>query len=317
MNSKGTWLRYYRTMLVIRFFEQKVEALFAEGAVTGTAHCCIGQEASAVGVCAGLNRRDYLTSTHRGHGHFLAKGGAPGRVMAELFGKSTGYSGGRGGSQFMASPSIGFMGANGITGGSLPVANGLALSSILCGTGKVTGCFFGDGAANQGTFHECLNMASLWRLPVVYVCENNLYAMSSRVDTTTAGDVTRRAAGYNVCAESVDGNDVLAVASAVRRARKRAASGEGPSLIECRTYRYCGHSRGDPRRYRTAGEEKEWKKRDPVKVFRRRLKESGRLSAQQDAALKNEARDIVRRAVKFAKQSPYPEKDELEKGVFA
>lgn len=308
----------YRDMLLIRYFENRVEDLFSRGHIEGTAHPATGQEAAAVGVCRALAKRDYVTSTHRGHGHFLARGGDPRRIMAELFGKATGYSLGRGGSQVMSDFSIGFLGANGITGGGLPLATGAALSTKLRRTGQVTACFFGDGAANQGTFHESLNMAAIWRLPVVYVCENNRYAMSTPASEALAiADVSLRANSYGFPGITVDGNDVLAVYEATAAAVVLARRGGGPTLIECKTYRLSGHSRGDPQEYKCPEEEREWRRRDPIALFRRVLFDRGLLPKKKDAALKAEARQTVRNAVAFARKSREPDPDTLTEGVFA
>jgi len=305
-------------MLLIRFFEERVDMLFLRGVITGTAHACVGQEAVAVGVCAALRRGDYVTSTHRGHGHFLAKGGDPRRIMAELFGKETGYSRGRGGSQIMGCYRLGFLGANGITGGSIPLATGAALSLKLQRSDRIVACFFGDGAANQGTFHESLNMAAIWRLPVVYVCENNLYAMSTPFrDAFAIPDVALRAAAYGMPGVVVDGNDVLAVRARMREARERARSGAGPTLIECKTYRLLGHSRGDPRRYRTPEEEAEWRRKDPIRRFRAELARRGILSPARDREIRRETRRAVSEAVRFARRSPDPDPRTLLEGVFA
>ncbi len=315
---KTTLHHYYRTMLVIRLFEEKVEELFSRGLLKGTTHTSIGQEAVAVGACAALKKSDYVTSTHRGHGHFIARGGDPRRIMAEIFGKSTGYSRGRGGSQFMADFKLGFLGGNGITGGSIPVATGVGLSVKLRRTGQVVLCFFGDGAASQGTFHESLNMAGLWKLPVVYVCENNMYAMSTPVsETIPIRNIADRAAGYGMPGVVVDGNDVLAVQETVGKACDRARRLDGPTLIECKTYRLSGHSRGDPRRYRSPEEEAEWWKREPIERFRQSLLEKKILTASEDARLRRQAKQAVAEAVKFARQSKYPDPATLEKGVFA
>ena len=311
-------LTYYKTMLVIRRFEERVERLFSDGVIQGTTHPAIGQEAVAVGVCGALAEGDTITSTHRGHAHFIAYGGDPRRIMAELYGKSTGYSGGRGGSQLMADFSTGFLGANGITGGNIPIATGAALSAQLRKTGHVTACFFGDGAANQGTFHESLNLAGLWKLPVIYVCENNMYAMSTKVDDALPiADIADRAAGYGFPGLVVDGNDVLAIENVVQKARERARAMEGPTLIECKTYRLSGHSRGDQRAYRTPEEEDDAWTRDPVERFRDQLLEAGHLTADADTALRDEAERVVDDAVRFAEQSPDPDPASLEQGVFA
>jgi len=311
-------LDWYRTMLVIRYFEEKVEKLFSDGVIRGTTHPAIGQEAVAVGVCSALRKGDYVTSTHRGHAHFMARGGDPNRMMAELFGKATGYSGGRGGSQLMADYATGFLGGNGITGGSIPVATGAALSAQLRGTGQVAVCFFGDGASNQGTFHESLNLAGIWKLPVVYVCENNLYAMSTPVHKTIViPHIADRAGSYGFPGIVVDGNDLLAVRDTVRAACDRARGGEGPTLIECKTYRLSGHSRGDPRHYRTREEEALWRKGCAIKRFRAVLVKRGVLDAAKDREVKRQARAAVAAAVRFARQSPDPDPATLEQGVFA
>jgi len=316
MPTEQQLLDYYRKMLVIRLFEEKVEDLFTRGLITGTAHPCIGQEAVAVGACSALGRKDYVTSNHRGHGHFIARGGDPARMMAELFGKTTGYSGGRGGSQLMADYSLAFLGGNGITGGSIPVATGVALSLKLRSIDRVVLCFFGDGASNQGTFHESLNMASLWNLPVIYACENNMYAMSTPTSRSTAiADIADRAASYGMPGTIVDGNDLLAVQAAVRAARKRARSGGGPTLVECKTYRLSGHSRGDPRVYRTAAEEERQRKLDPIKLFRKVLIERGAITPRSDKQIRKEARQTIGDTVKFARRSPAPHPGTLEEGL--
>lgn len=318
MSERTSHLDLYRQMLVIRFFEEKVNDLFVRGVITGTAHLCVGQEATAVGACGALRKGDYVTSTHRGHGHFIARGGDPRRIMAELFGKATGYSGGRGGSQLMALHRIGFLGANGITGAGIPLATGVGLSLKLRKRRQVVLCFFGDGAANQGTFHESLNMAAVWRLPVVYLCENNLYAMSTPFKAAFAIDrICDRAGAYGMPGSAVDGNDVLAVRAAVAEACERARRGEGPTLLECRTYRFLGHSRGDPRRYRTPEEEAEWRRKDPVERFRKELRASGQLTPAAERRIRGESRAIVAQAVAYARRSPDPDPATLERGVFA
>ncbi|MCK5850352.1 MAG: thiamine pyrophosphate-dependent dehydrogenase E1 component subunit alpha [Kiritimatiellae bacterium] len=318
MPKKKNLLDWYRTMLVIRYFEEKVEKLFSRGLITGTAHPCIGQEAIAVGACSALRKKDYVTSNHRGHGHFIACGGDPSRMMAELFGKATGYSGGRGGSQLMADYSLGFIGGNGITGGSIPIATGVALSSKLKKTSRVTICFFGDGASNQGTFHESLNMAGLWNLPVVFICENNMYAMSNHVsNSTTVPDIAIRAKSYGIKSKIVDGNDILAVQSVVSEACTHARSLKGPTLIECKTYRLSGHSRGDQRTYRTRDEERKYWQKDPVKRFHKTLMKENILTPEINKRTKKEARQIISDAVKFARTSKDPNLATIGKGVFA
>jgi pyruvate dehydrogenase E1 component alpha subunit len=312
------WLECYRRMWLIRRFEEKVESLFARGALHGTTHTAIGQEAVAVGACAALGPRDVVLSTHRGHGHLIARGGDPNRMMAELFGRATGYSRGRGGSQMMANPAIGFWGSNGITGGGLPVAVGAALAFRLRGERRVALCFFGDGAANQGMFHESLNMAALWKLPVVFICENNGYAMSTPVTMASAVPaIALRAAAYGIPGETVDGNDVRAVRDAVAAACDHARRGQGPTLLECRTYRFSGHSRGDPRRYRTREEETAWRRNDPLRRCRAFLRQEGILDEERDRVIRREAAQRVAEAVRFARRSPWPDPASLETGVFA
>jgi len=301
-------LAHYERMLVIRYFEETLSDLFGEGVIPGTAHFCIGQEACAVGAVAALGREDLVTSNHRGHGHLLAKGGDPGRLMAELFGKSTGYCGGRSGSQHLCEPGIGFLGCNGITGGMVPVATGAALSQQRLGTGRVVMAFFGDGATGQGVFHEALNMAALWRLPIVYLCENNQYAMSLHVSRAFAEpSAARRLAGFGLPTETVDGMDYFAVRSAAQRAVERARAGEGPTLVEALTYRFCGHSKSDECAYRTGDEEEDWRRRDPLVVMRGRLIELGVLDDPGDDALRRRAKSSVEEAVAHARTSPDPD----------
>ena len=308
----------YRLMWIIRRFEETIEELFTTGVVKGTTHPSTGQEAVAVGACNVLAAGDYITSTHRGHGHFLARGADPNRVMAELYGKASGYSRGRGGSQFMADFNLGFIGGNGITGGSIPTATGVALSCRQQGLDRIAVCFFGDGATNQGTFHESLNMAGLWGLPVVYVCENNQYAMSMHVSRSVPIDsIADRAAGYGMPGVAVDGNDLVAVEDAVRSAVERARSGGGPTLVECKTYRLSGHSRGDPRVYRSAEEEADWRNRDPIQRLRDVLTNGGAIDEEQDRAIREEVERTIAAAVAFAEADAYPEADTLCEGVFA
>jgi TPP-dependent pyruvate/acetoin dehydrogenase alpha subunit len=299
-----------RRMLLIRLFEERVDALFAAGELRGTSHLAVGQEASAVGACAALAPDDYVTSTHRGHGHFLAKGGDPQRMMAELFGKATGYSRGLGGTQHMADFSIGFLGMNGITGGMLPIAAGAAFSARYRGSGQVALAFFGDGASNQGTFHEALNMAAIWRLPVIYLCENNCYAMSSpSCGMVGAPHIADRAAGYGMPGVIIDGNDLQAVRETVSQAAARARAGDGPTLIEAKTYRHLGHSRGDLRIYRTRDEEAEWQARDPIARFTAHLHAHGALTEAAVTALHAEVAAEIEAAVDFSRASPLPTRE--------
>jgi pyruvate dehydrogenase E1 component alpha subunit len=305
-------------MLTIRFFEEAVERLFHEGRIGGTAHTCIGQEAVAVGVAAELQPQDALTSTHRGHGHFLARGADPNRLMAELFGRATGYSRGRGGSQMMMDVGLGFYGANGITGGSIPFAAGLALESQRRAAGRVVACLFGDGASNQGVFHETLNLASLWKLPIVFVCENNGYAMSTSLRRGLANPhVVERAAAYAMASGHADGNDLNAVRQAMAAAAAHARAGRGPWLLECRTYRLAGHSRGDKREYRHADEESEAWRNEPIARYEAFLRGQGLLDDAARAARHDGAHRRVADAVAFAESSPLPDPAAVAEGVFA
>jgi pyruvate dehydrogenase E1 component alpha subunit len=285
--------------------------------VAGTCHLCIGQEAVPVGVVAALRKDDYLSSTHRGHGHFLAKGGDPRLMMAEIFGREAGYSRGRGGSQHMACFEIGFLGSNGITGGSLPLATGAALAIKQKGEKKVVAATMGDGAANQGVFHECANMAALWKLPVIYVCENNLYAMSMPLAQSCAvSSLADRVRGFGPAAKVVDGNDVLAVAEAVSEAAERARAGGGPSFLECLTYRFCGHSRSDRCLYRTREEEAKWKARCPVESFGRHLVEKGIATRDELDRTDEEVACEIREAEQFARSAPVADTGTLTDGLF-
>lgn len=289
-------------MLLIRRFEERIDALFAAGELRGTSHLSAGQEAVAVGACAALRADDYVTSNHRGHGHFLAKGGDVRPMMAELFGKATGYSRGKGGTQHMADFAIGFLGMNGITGGMLPVAVGAAFSARYRASGQVALAFFGDGASNQGAFHEALNMAAIWRLPAVFLCENNCYAMSSpSCCMVGSAHIADRAAGYGMPGVIVDGNDVTEVYHAVQTAAARARAGDGPTLIEAKTYRILGHSRGDLRVYRTREEEAEWAARDPIT----RAIAAANLPPEAVEAIETDVTAAIDDAEAFARQSPF------------
>lgn len=313
-------------MYAIRAFEKKAEDLYAMGKVHGTMHLSIGEEASAVGSIAALDPTDYILSTHRGHGHCIAKGASntdklvnvlkP--MMAEFLGKQTGYCRGRGGSMHIADVKSGNLGANGVVGGGIGTAMGVALGLRQQNREEIVLCFFGDGAANLGIFHEALNMASIWNLPVVYVCENNQYAMSFSVDKALPIDqISDRAASYGMPGETVDGNDVIAVYEAVSAAVARARSGGGPSLIENVTYRWRGHSKSDVNRYRTQQEIESWKRRCPIDRFRKRLIEENALSESQADEIERQAYLAVDTAVDFAERSPEPDVDAIEEEVYA
>ena len=308
----------YRKMLEIRFFEEKVFELYGQNLVPGTIHLYAGEEAVAVGVCSALSKDDYITSTHRGHGHCIAKGADLKRTMAEILGKETGYCKGKGGSMHIADFSIGMLGATAVVGAGLPIAVGAALSAKLRKTDQVVACFFGEGASNQGTFHESINMASAWKLPVIFVCENNLYAMGTRQSRImNIENISDRAPSYGIPGVSVDGNDVLVVYEAAQVATERARRGEGSTLIECKTYRHKGHSRVDPAKYRPREEVEEWLRKDPIKRLRSKL-------IQTDISIEAELQEIEKKvssaiedAVKFAVESPYPTPEEALEDVYA
>ena len=311
-------IEMYRKMLEIRHFEEKVYELYGQNLVPGTIHLYAGQEAVAVGVCANLRKEDYIVSTHRGHGHCIAKGADLKRVMAEILGKKTGYCRGKGGSMHIADFSIGILGATGVVGAGIPIAVGAGLSIKLRGTDQVVACFFGDGASNQGTFHEGINMAAIWKLPVLFVCENNLYAMGTRQSRVMLiENISERAAAYGIPGVTVDGNDVLAVYEAAKEAVERAKRGEGPTLIECKTYRHKGHSRMDPATYRPKEEVEYWLRKDPIPKFRGRLLEMGILTEEEAKKIEEEVLREIEEAVKFALESPYPEPEEALKDVYA
>jgi pyruvate dehydrogenase E1 component alpha subunit len=318
MPEKTKLIEMYMRMLQIRYFEEKVFELYGQNLVPGTIHLYAGEEAVAVGVCSNMRRDDYIISTHRGHGHCIAKGADLGKTMAEILGKKTGYCKGKGGSMHIADFNIGMLGATAVVGAGIPIASGAGLSIKLRGTDQVAACFFGDGASNQGTFHEGINMAAIWKLPVIFVCENNLYAMGTRQSIVMAiENVADRAAAYGIPGLSVDGNDVLAIYEAASEAVKRARKGEGPTLIECKTYRQKGHSRFDPAAYRPKAEVEEWLKKDPITRFKNKLVENGTLTEQGAEKLSREAKEAVEDAVKFAIESPFPQPEEALEDVYA
>jgi len=316
--KKEQFSEMYRKMLEIRLFEEKVFDLYGQNLVPGTIHLYAGEEAVAVGVCSNLNVDDYITSTHRGHGHCIAKGADLRRTMAEILGKKTGYCKGKGGSMHIADFAVGMLGATAVVGAGLPIAVGAGLSAKLRKTSQVVACFFGEGASNQGTFHESINMASVWALPVVFVCENNLYAMGTRQSRIMSiQNVADRAAAYGIPGVIVDGNDVLVVYEAARTAVERARAGKGPTLIECKTYRHKGHSRVDSAKYRPKEEVEEWLGKDPIKRFRQAMLGNGILTQTELEHVETEVADEVADAVKFALDSPYPEGKEALENVYA
>jgi pyruvate dehydrogenase E1 component alpha subunit len=305
-------------MHLIRKFEETAEASYMRGLVHGTMHLSIGQEASAVGSISPLARDDYILSTHRGHGHCLAKGADPARMLAEFFGKETGYCRGRGGSMHIADVEVGNLGANGIVAGGLPIAVGVGMSIKAQKLPRVCMVFFGDGAANEGAFHESLNMASIWTLPVVFVCENNKYGMSMDIAKAMAvANVADRAAAYAMPGVVVDGNDLPAVAAASRVAVARARDGGGPTLVECKTYRLRGHSKSDRNLYRSRDEIEGWRARDPIRRLESELVATGRFDAATLATIEADAAREIERALEFAKSSPDPDPADLTRDVYA
>ncbi len=318
MDKRGEWKGYLETMLKIRYFEEKVFELLARDLIVGASHVYAGQEAVAVGACAAVDEDDYIASTHRGHGHCLAKGGKLPEMMAELCGRETGYCKGRGGSMHIADVRSGNLGATGIVGSNIPVATGAALALQMKKTDRVVLCFFGDGASNTGVFHESLNMGGAWKLPVVYICENNLYGMSCSVERVcSVPEIAVRGPAYSMPSDKVDGMDIFSVRDSVASAVERARAGEGPTLIECETYRYYGHSRSDPRVYRTKEEEAEWKSRDAIERLKGKILEEKAMSSDEIRGLEEDVQKQVDDADEFALNSPYPSPDSLYDDVYA
>ena len=311
--------RLYRTVRLIRRFEERAIELVHSGQIVGGIHPYIGQEAVAAGVCAALRDDDMITSTHRGHGHCLAKGAAVHRMFAELLGKEAGYCRGKGGSMHIADPETGNLGANAIVGGSAGIATGAALSAKMRGSGQVAVCFFGDGALGQGLLYESMNMASLWKLPVIYVCENNLYGEYTPGSETVAGEILSRPRALGVHAESVDGQDVQAVYATMQRLVERARRGEGPAFLECKTYRYYGHHVGDVNReYRTRDEEREWMtNRDPLQTLAGRLMKQGLAEQAVFDRIHADVKGEIEKGVQFALDAPFPKPEQVTEDVYA
>lgn len=317
-DDAATATRTLTTMWQIRRFEEAVDDLFARGLMHGTMHLSIGQEASATGTCSALRDDDAITSTHRGHGHCIAKGADLERMMAELLAKETGYCRGRGGSMHIADVATGNLGANGIVAGGIPIAAGAGLAYRLRGLDRVVVSFFGDGAANEGAFHEAVNLAAIWKLPVVFLCENNKYGMSFSTEKSFAiENIAERAAGYGIPGVTVDGNDVEAVHEAVGNAVARARQGEGPTLVESVTYRWKGHSKSDKNLYRTKEEIAEWRERDPILRFERAVLDRGVLDQAAVEAARAQATQDVRNAVRAANAAPDARPDDLLDAVYA
>jgi acetoin:2,6-dichlorophenolindophenol oxidoreductase subunit alpha len=314
------WLRMYRQMVRIRVFEEHVNQLYTRALMPGLAHLYVGEEAVAVGVCEALRKDDYITSTHRGHGHCLAKGASPDRMFGELLGKEAGYCRGKGGSMHIADPDTGNLGANAIVAGSVGIATGAALSAKRLGTDRVAVCFFGEGALGQGVLYEVMNLAQLGKLPVIYVCENNLYTEYTHYTETTAGDIAARAAAFGLQTETVDGQNVREVYAASKRLVERARRGSGPAFLLCNTYRYHGHHVGDINReyYRPKSEEQHWKnERDPIKLLFDWLKSEGAAEPDVFARIQSEVESEMEAAVTFAMNAPYPAPEEVDQDVYA
>lgn len=308
----------WRKMLLIRECEEQLNTAFSKNLFPGYIHSYQGQEACAVGVCANLRDDDNIVSTHRGRGHYLAKGMALEPMIGEMFGKANGICGGRGGEMHAADPELGILGGNGIVGGGLPYATGAAYSAVLEGSDRVCAVFFGDGATNQGSFHEALNISAAWTLPIIFVCENNLYAEMTPFEKTVGmSEIARRADAYGISGEAVDGNDVMAVISASKNAVNRARNGEGPTLLELRTYRHGGHFQGDPCNYRTREEEVEWHARDPLPLHRKFLLQESLVTVAQLDEWAKDARGQVSAAIELALSSPDPDPEDALLHVYA
>ena len=316
--KKPEALELYRQMIRIRRFEEKLFELFSTRPMPGSMHQYNGEEAVAVGVCAHLNKDDYVTSTHRGHGHCLAKGADVNAVMAEMFAKRTGCCKGMGGSMHIADFGVGMLGANAIVGGGIAIAAGAGWTCQRAGRGQVSVAFFGDGATNEGSFHESLNLAAIWKLPVVFVCENNLYGFSTHYKRTMLlDDIADRAGSYGMPGVIIDGQDVLAVHKAAGEAIEAARQGKGPALLECKTYRYRGHSRFEPANYRTREEVKQWQERDPIDLFGKHLQKEFGISPAELKAVDDPAITEMNEAVTFAEQSPDPRANDYLDYIFA
>ena len=318
--SRDQALRFYRQMLKIRLFEEEVNQLYLGAKMPGLAHLYIGQEAVAVGICEALRRDDYITSTHRGHGHCLAKGASVDKMFAELLGKEAGYCRGKGGSMHIADQETGNLGANAIVGGSAGIATGAAMSAKMRGTNQVAVCFFGEGALGQGLLYETMNMASLWKLPVIYVCENNQYNEYTNYRETTAGEVSARGEAFGIHSETIEGQDVQVVHATATRLIDRARRGDGPAFLQCKTYRFHGHHVGDIDRsyYRSKTEEAEWKtQRDPVTLCAEWLQKSEMADGEMLEKIESEISAEIKAAVNFAISTPYPDLNEVDQDVYA
>lgn len=309
--------RMYKTLVRIRKFESRAVDLFAEGQIPGFLHSYLGEEAIATGVCANLRKTDFITSTHRGHGHIIAKGGDTKYMMAELYGRTTGYCKGKGGSMHIADRDLGILGANGIVGAGQDIAVGAGLAIRYRGTDQVAACFFGDGSTNQGTFHEALNLASVWKLPVIFVCENNHFGISmSQSKHQAIQDIADRAASYGFPGIAVDGNDVMAVYEVAKEAVDRARKGQVPTLIECKTWRWRGHFEGDPGTYKDPKEQEAWMDKEPVGRYRTFLEENGVMTSDETSAIDTMIDDEIDAAIAYASESPLPKPEDVVKDVY-
>jgi len=307
-----------RKMYEIRHFENETEQFIIRGMIHGTCHLYTGEEATAVGAIYAINDDDYITSTHRGHGHCIAKGADLNIMMAELLGKKTGYCKGKGGSMHIADVGSGNLGANGVVGGSIGIATGAALTCKMKRNGKIVVCFFGDGAANQGIFHGSINMASIWDLPIIYLCENNVYGMSTSVkEAFNIGKISDRKYAYGIEGLTIDGNNLTTVFNAVSHFTGECRAGRGPVLIESLTYRWMGHSKSDAQVYRTKEEIKQWVEKDPIERYKKILIDQKILTEKEDRDLKKEVISQIEEAAKFARESPFPEPSEVEDDVYA
>jgi len=316
--DRGIRIEMLRKMHQIRAFELQTEQFIIRGMIHGTCHLYIGEEACAVGAVYAADKSDYITSTHRGHGHCIAKGADLNLMMAELLGKSTGYCRGRGGSMHIADVESGNLGANGIVGGSIGIATGAGLTSMMKNEGKAVLCFFGDGATNQGLFHGSVNMASIWRLPVIYFCENNVYGMSTPVkEAFNIGKISDRKTAYGIDGLTIDGNDVIEIFNTVSHFRQECLKGRGPVLIEARTYRWRGHSKSDAQVYRTKEEVKKWMEMDPIKRYSARLIEDKTITGKEADDIEKEASELIEKASGFAQSSPFPDPERVEEDVYA
>ena len=315
--SKEKYIEMLEKMLLTRRFEEKVSYFFSVGSIHGTTHLYIGQEAVATGVCTALAEEDLILSTHRGHGHCISKGIDLNKMMAELLGKATGYCKGKGGSMHIADLDVGNLGANGVVGGGLPLSVGAGLTTKMKGIDRVVVCFFGDGATNQGVFHESLNLASVWKLPIIFVCEDNKYGMSNSVkDSMNITDIAKRAESYGIKGVNVDGMDVLRVYEETLKARRHVLK-NGPMLMVCDTYRYLGHSKSDANVYRTKEEIESWKAKDAIARLEKYLEDNGILTAEEIAAIQRDTRRAIEDATVYAQASEYPSIDYIENDVYA